>query len=281
MTEAIDCAAEMDQSVIDERTIDRAWANLQQLPSPMVEEPSMKRETATVEFGELVDPLPVDPMKVPIQENSIAKIKSELASDSISRADYETEAIAAGEPILSSPSAEPVNPVKLFGEDFEEEESIQIVTDGVAAIRQNACDTELESMIHSEIVGLSHFAADHTEVHDAFEPHPAFDATSGSEDAEEVAENSAAECHAAGESFPSVVWYDESNDAATGEDVAAENSLQGDDTDLLWITEDIDVDRRTADIPPSAVHRIDGPDETDAPKLNIDYRELLAKMRKQ
>jgi type II secretory pathway predicted ATPase ExeA len=278
MTEAIDCAAEMDQSVIDERTIDRAWANLQQLPSPIVEEPSIKRETAVVEFGELVEPLAVDPMKVPIQENSIAKLKSELAADSISRADYETETIVAGEPVATAASVEPVNPVKLFGEDFEEEENIQVIADGVAAVRQGACDTELESMIHSEIVGLSHFAADHTDVRNTLESTPAFESVAEDCGAAEPVEH--AEHPEPAESFPSVVWYDESN-ASTGNDAAEESAMQRDDTDLLWITEDIDVDRRAADIPSAGIHRIDGPAETDPPKLNIDYRELLEKMRKQ
>ena len=95
MTEAIDCAADMDQSVIDDRTIDRAWASLQQLPSPMVEEPSMKRESSVVEFGELVEPLPVDPMKVPIQEDSIARIKCELTDQSPRRIDFGTEVVDA------------------------------------------------------------------------------------------------------------------------------------------------------------------------------------------
>ncbi len=60
MTEAIDCAEEAGQELIDEQTIDRAWAQLQQLPSPMVEEPRIAGEGSAVEFGELdeFDPQP-------------------------------------------------------------------------------------------------------------------------------------------------------------------------------------------------------------------------------
>lgn len=53
MTEAIDCAAENNQIMIDSEVIDRAWARLQQLPSPMVEEPKIVGQSSTVEFGTL------------------------------------------------------------------------------------------------------------------------------------------------------------------------------------------------------------------------------------
>ena len=52
LTQAIDCAEEADQSLIDERVIDVAWAQLQQLPSPMVDEPKIQIESTAVEFGE-------------------------------------------------------------------------------------------------------------------------------------------------------------------------------------------------------------------------------------
>ena len=55
MTEAIDCAADHDQDHICEQVIDLAWAQLQQLPSPMVEEPKIAGCVAPVEFGALSD----------------------------------------------------------------------------------------------------------------------------------------------------------------------------------------------------------------------------------
>ena len=55
MTEVIDCAAELGESLIDEHTVDKAWAQLQQLPSPMVQEPELNHQPSTVEFGELSD----------------------------------------------------------------------------------------------------------------------------------------------------------------------------------------------------------------------------------
>lgn len=53
MTQAIDCAEEADQSMISERIIDLAWSQLQQLPSPVVEEPRLASHSSDVEFGEL------------------------------------------------------------------------------------------------------------------------------------------------------------------------------------------------------------------------------------
>ena len=261
--------------MIDEGTIDRAWASLQQLPSPMVEEPSMKRASSDIEFGELVEPLSIDPMKVPIQEDSIAKIKSELAAQTMRRAERETEAV---ETVSETVTAPPADPAKLFG-DFEEEESIQVVTDGIAAVRQGACDADLESMIHSQIVGLSHFAAEKTEIRNTNVPSE--EGFASSDAAAEMDDEPIADSPVEG--YPSVVWYDEpAADESLADELCGDAPMQRDDTDLLWITEDIDVDRRAVDITPaSSTHRIDGPSETDAPKLNIDYRELLEKMRKQ
>jgi type II secretory pathway predicted ATPase ExeA len=55
ISQAIDCAAEADETLITEQFVDRAWAQLQQLPSPMVEEPAMSIESSPIEFGELDD----------------------------------------------------------------------------------------------------------------------------------------------------------------------------------------------------------------------------------
>lgn len=58
MTAAIDCAASLNQSIIDNKIVDRAWAMLQQLPSPVMDEPEMaapSAEVSNVEFGALDD----------------------------------------------------------------------------------------------------------------------------------------------------------------------------------------------------------------------------------
>lgn len=55
MTQAIDVAEDMGQSLMDNVVVDRAWAMLQQLPSPMIHEPEigLAASETTVEFGEL------------------------------------------------------------------------------------------------------------------------------------------------------------------------------------------------------------------------------------
>ncbi len=53
MTEAIDIAEASDESMITEQTIERAWASLQQLPSPMIDPPKVKTVPSNIEFGEL------------------------------------------------------------------------------------------------------------------------------------------------------------------------------------------------------------------------------------
>ncbi|MEM6980097.1 MAG: AAA family ATPase, partial [Planctomycetota bacterium] len=54
MTASIDAAAASGQSLIDGNVIDRAWAMLQQLPGPVVDEPAMS-QPSSVEFGPLTD----------------------------------------------------------------------------------------------------------------------------------------------------------------------------------------------------------------------------------
>ncbi|WP_442509110.1 ExeA family protein [Novipirellula sp. SH528] len=61
MTEAIDIAEAADESLITDHTIDRAWAQLQQLPSPMIESPDLQKNGSPVEFGEL-DELDSNPL---------------------------------------------------------------------------------------------------------------------------------------------------------------------------------------------------------------------------
>ena len=55
MSEAIECAVDADQTLICENIVDRAWAQLQQLPSPMVNEAKIQGNGSPVEFGVLDD----------------------------------------------------------------------------------------------------------------------------------------------------------------------------------------------------------------------------------
>lgn len=281
MTEAIDCAAELERTLIDESIIERAWASLQQLPSPMIEEPMLKAESSIVEFGELLDPLPMDAGRT-VCDDPVAKLRSEMVAESLSRAEQEAEGEAFESCDQDSKSLAPLvepaaDPVKLFGE-FDDEEQIEVISGGAGCSR-GLCDTDLESMIHSQIVGLSHFAADNTESRrdEAVKETPMESSDTFQYSSEDVSDFvSDLEAEREPDQAPSVLWYDEP-------DVEADAAAVSDDTDLLWITEDIDVEQRlnNGSGAPSTLHRIDGPDEGDAPRLSIDYREMLDKMRNQ
>ena len=53
LTHAIEFAAQKDEYLITDRIIDQSWAEVQQLPSPMVDEPEINITASDVEFGEL------------------------------------------------------------------------------------------------------------------------------------------------------------------------------------------------------------------------------------
>lgn len=112
MTEAIDCAADADQDHICEKMIDQAWARLQQLPSPMVEEPKMAHQSSPVEFGLLSDteddfqsqkPQAMEAVEIP---SPVQPIETPMA---------EPEPVAAFEP----------DPVPMPVEDFDPEPDFQ------------------------------------------------------------------------------------------------------------------------------------------------------------
>jgi type II secretory pathway predicted ATPase ExeA len=298
MTEAIDCAAEIDESLIGSSIIDRAWASLQQLPGPMAEHPPMRGDVSNVEFGELDEafpepdaavaseptssPLPnVIPMPesdeaagVPQESPELTPEEQELTPEEIVQAvAREQSALAAGSPEISPDSS------ALFGSFDDEEEiavgkAVQVLSDSAPEIGNLASELDIESMLHSEIVSLSHFAAENTsnrfeEISAIAPPAPEvysqhFDPATPDSLETELGQS------------PGVVWYDEPNEESEDAEPAAGN----DDSDLLWITEDIDVEQReTLASPNDVVHRLDPAEETEAPKLNVDFRELLKKMR--
>ncbi|MEM1068022.1 MAG: AAA family ATPase [Planctomycetota bacterium] len=83
MTQAIECAAEEDQDVISEQIIDQAWAQLQQLPSPIVDAPKVASKSAPIEFGELDDAVDYDSAdnEAAVYESSDADSATEFITD--------------------------------------------------------------------------------------------------------------------------------------------------------------------------------------------------------
>jgi len=169
MTEAIDIAEESDESLITDVTIGRAWAQLQQLPSPMIESPKIKGSgsladaSSSVEFGELdesEDVCELDPSSEPTLEDELLdEVEAErVAAEWIER-EYEP----------GDQEPEPVRVLDtqaLFG-DFEEEEEVSIGAK-TASTKESLSETiessiadepafhhEIDNMMDQQIVGIS------------------------------------------------------------------------------------------------------------------------------
>ena len=116
MTQAIDVAAERDQVLICEAVVDAAWAVLQQLPSPMVEEPKIAGSSAAsvddtaVEFGELSD-LSSTAASIERSTHPIASQPEMMEADDVtfgaldSKNSHDEELALAPEITIESPSA--------------------------------------------------------------------------------------------------------------------------------------------------------------------------------
>ncbi|OYP34459.1 ExeA family protein [Rhodopirellula sp. MGV] len=275
MTEAIDCAAELDSSVIDEVMVNRAWARLQQLPSPMIDEPQMgstvEFESSAIEFGELSE------LSAPRADKPSAVAEVGFASEPDMIESQMIDEPVAVEP--AAPAPKPLDPVALFG-SFDEEEALDLGVGTSSHPASPASDVDLESMLHCEIIGLSQFAASNTAERESAAAdvgrNETFETTQFDPEMQpelSLPEIEVAESDLASESVetsakgPSVVWYDEPE---------ADTDPMNDDSDLLWITEDVDLERRE----PMINRRVDNGDGGEPPRLNIDYREMLEKMRR-
>ncbi|WP_160148033.1 ExeA family protein [Rubripirellula obstinata] len=190
MTQAIDVAEEMGQSMIDDTVVDRAWAMLQQLPSPMIDEPKMKATSSdtdqAVEYGELSD---WDADECSSQSETASckteqkqdcdisvgtpsatwlEDESEIADEANQcemDTDCDTDQGISQEAIAQIASPENTTPPAsaLFG-DFESEEHVPVGSNAAvnpvkpATMTQPTPDTSgpnLESMLHQEIVGMT------------------------------------------------------------------------------------------------------------------------------
>jgi hypothetical protein len=180
LTQAIDCAEEAEQALITEQIIDEAWAQLQQLPSPMVEEPKIAHKVAPIEFGELDESVNFAEWIPDHQaENQTALVEQgspqsdpcepdhcesgESASGSCQAAaaeferDIEFESSTANwveEPAEpNSPAPIHASPAALFGH-FEQEEEVEL-GNGFARTQASMPATNLEAMLHEEIVNIT------------------------------------------------------------------------------------------------------------------------------
>lgn len=340
MTEAIDCAAEAETNLIDDQIMDRAWAKLQQLPSPMIEEPRFSdtaptSETSVVEFGslqplsnesapansnsdEITDAVPsiiAETLEPAIcqqpQENCESECEvsgtectpatdapSEIEQESIQSLSWDdpsamplpaemfTDVIFENEnPQGSEDHIQTIEPDShiqtaydkpLFGE-FDDEEQIEVgrvsqlnpnqsrkstPQPEIASAPTSDSTTDLESMLHSEIVSLSSFAADTIQLQseDIAQSSSHSDSTNDAPIVELETEINDGCNVASSESNGEVFWYDEP---------AEQPKRYDDDRDIVMISEDVPVET------PVPTTRID---ESQS-GLSLDYQEILAKMR--
>lgn len=248
MTEAIDCAADTDREVIDESIVDRAWAQLQQLPSPLVESAELGHQSVAIEFGELA-----------AEEGSLQEhagpaweppsiLAEQLANSDQPAAGIELESSSACwiEETAEQPQ-QPEQPeqhlcdvlqtagevLELFGQ-FENEEEIAVGTGfSTRLAAPPVAPTDLESLLHAEIVAAGPFDAEYA-------------------DAPPPAEIPKIQLHR----------YDEEEDR---------NAPAGcqDDSDLLIIEDDVDVlPMDWCEPPPGPAHEV-----------TVDFQSMLARMR--
>ncbi|MEM6468233.1 MAG: AAA family ATPase [Planctomycetota bacterium] len=266
MTEAIDCAADLGETLIDEHTVDRAWVSLQQLPSPMLEEPKLDHVISNeIEFGELAESATeeTDAHSESRPESPFANTTEPQPQNAEQVLQYSTE------PTFVQPIQDRgVDSISLFG-DFEEEEPIEVGA-GKSEIVPAAAADQIEVMLHSQVIGLSQFASDNTATRQVDQQERVFetDLDSMEPDSETTPESGHPSSRSAG-----VIWYDEPTDGDA-------QSEQDDDRDLVWVTEDVDIEPKPSAAPSQSHMRIDeAAEESDSIRLNIDYREMLQKMR--
>ena len=117
MTEAVDCAGEAEQELIDERMIECAWAQLQQLPSPVVEEPKISMNTTPIEFGELGE---LEPASESSEHGDLPVESSSPESGCESASDCCDESVVCDSEVTADPIAEQIeNDIQIVSSDIE------------------------------------------------------------------------------------------------------------------------------------------------------------------
>ncbi len=254
MTAAISHAHSKAQTRITTNTVEAAWAILQQLPSPLVDEPDMSRPVSNVEFGPLGDDesselegwekhrdardscdddfAVVEPEFTMQAEVNVRYDKATdygaVSFDCQSDTQFDYERITSGSDVemsrrdapksLETAAAnESPSPSELFG-DFDDEEDVSD-TIQVPKLHLTVEDDDLETTLHREVQNLRAAAAP-------------------------------------------VLWVEDSD----GDD------LVRDDRDMLIIEDDVNAEG-------ALVANEVAADETAEPSIAIDFHAMLAKMR--
>ncbi|MFK8111822.1 MAG: ExeA family protein [Rubripirellula sp.] len=286
LTQAIDCAADADQSLIDEQMIDRAWAELQQLPSPMVEEPKIALTASNVEFGELSDSESTmwdEPAAVDVPDDIEVEPTGAMWVD---------ESTEAAEPIMPAaedmetcePSISGTTTSALFGE-FDEEEEL-VIGDAFVPPKAAAPVVNLESILQQEIVGMSSMVADACQIVPESTEDSSIDMAMESR-LLALAEGTEASLQFEAEVEPEAAMQPEADLEPELEMEAVSYELEldqpeilplsdadciplsRDDQDMLVIEDELDLQ------PVDTVARVDGERHT----ISVDFHQMLNKMR--
>ena len=255
VTCAIDVAADADQSLITDSIIDRAWAELQQLPSPMIEEPKLAKDSAPVEFGELAE----------LPELSFADEEEPSACDSSNTDCDQAKCEIANLSVESDPSpndnlqieSNTPEPTVLFG-DFDDEEEVELGS-GIAQAQTNEPPPiDIESILHSEIIGIASDAS-HASHLESGNMAPLVDENDDLRQGLSIATSSL--------STATVQWIDESNAPSTVDDDS--DIVIHDDSDMLIIEDEVNL------------HSVESPRSVDAEEqtVTVDFQAMLSRMR--
>ncbi|MCP4892017.1 MAG: AAA family ATPase [Planctomycetaceae bacterium] len=106
LTQAIDCAAESDEVLIDETIIDQAWAQLQQLPSPIVNDPKVSSKTAAIEFAELDSAMEFDQTSATFDQSAATDPEIETQPETTPQTAPSSDTEAEWDPITQIASGE-------------------------------------------------------------------------------------------------------------------------------------------------------------------------------
>ena len=302
MTQAIDCAADSEQTLITEQIIDKAWAELQQLPSPMIDEPKISSETnSAVEFGELSDfgePSTFD--SLPQNQQSGGRCESADLNDSLDFAEpmscqkpslgcvvNEIGLEQSGASWVEEPVAEvmPENPPapaagSLFGE-FDEEETIEVSSRAVRTAVPNGQSRSTQA--HSfptaspQVAPTSHAAPMNT----ARMPQQEIlnIASMGHAACCNGSAESTVQCS---DSVLKVPSQSEAESAPTQQNLGQQGSVQEacqenvirihDDSDILVIEDEIELRADAA---------TDASESGSRPAVALDFQSMLGRMRSQ
>jgi hypothetical protein len=270
MTQAIDCAEEAGQANITEQIVDQAWAQLQQLPSPMVEEPRILRSGAPIEFGELDESISfgqwtptAEPVEPPAVQRFTPSVTDEFTVTSIPTQTRALDTVVDG---TANVALRPrLSPGTLFG-DFDEEEEVAVGNGFAqrAGTVPTAPPADLETILHQEIIGINTMADGQIPTELPAQVEAEFDSFDFEAESEEQVEEfiriSGDEPHHEREN--PVIWMPET--ASELDDICT-----GDDSQILIIEDEIELRR---------FDRVVSPDSKPQ-TVSVDFQAMLQRMR--